>query len=201
MIVFLCSTVLFLGGCAQDLNIPIKNVANIEMSTTINALVASARSQIGVVTSYDTSYYRGGYPPDDSGACTDVIERALRPLGYDLKKKIDEDMKKNPSKYPYTSDPNINFRRVRNVKVYLDSFAEKVSTCSSSECLKNGSWQAGDIVTFDQIPGSLWHIAIVSDVMENGVPLLIHNYGHGVVEDNLLLDWPAPMTGHYRLHL
>lgn len=167
-------------------------------------LVESAKKQIGIVTQYDTGYYKGGYPPEGKGACTDAVEFALRDNGYALKAKLDQDMIDHPERYPHESDPNINFRRVRNVKVYLDNYAMKLPTCTDSECLSSGNWQPGDIVTFDQIPGSLWHIAIVSNKAiktENGVevPLLVHNYGFGVVEDNMLLSWPAPITGHYRL--
>lgn len=160
-------------------------------------LVESARKQIGVVTKYDTGYYQGGYPPEDRGACTDVVARALKDNNYDLKSKIDADMRENPARYVHESDPNINFRRVVNVKAFMDAHAENLSTCTDQECLQE--WQPGDIVTFDQIPGSLWHIAIVSNKSIDGIPLLIHNYGSGVVEDNKLLTWPAPITGHYRI--
>lgn len=161
-------------------------------------LVSSARKQIGIVTKYDTNYYKGGYPPSDSGACTDVIEAALRDNGYDLKEKIDYDMATNPQRYPHESDPNINYRRVRNVKVFLDYYAKSLTIKTDSENID--SWQPGDIVTYDQIPGSLWHIAIISDEKNSeGVPFLIHNYSRGVVENDLLLNWPAPISGHYRL--
>lgn len=188
--------ILVVSGCSGVAEVP-----NVEAAKTLPStpLVDAARKQIGVVTSYDTSYYKGGYPPSDRGACTDVIARALKVNGYDIKAKIDADMKKNPKRYVHTSDPNINFRRVRNVKNFLDFYAKKLSTSTDKDTLKNGTWKAGDIVTFDQIPGSLWHIAIVSNKTQNGVPLLIHNYGHGTVEDNKLLTWPAPITGHYRL--
>lgn len=172
--------------------------------STTHPLVESAKKQIGVVTKYDTGYYKGGYPPQGSGACTDAVEFALRNSGYDIKAKIDKDMLDHPDWYPHKSDPNINFRRVRNVKVFLEHYATPLSTCVDASCFSNGTWQAGDIVTFDQIPGSLWHIAIVSNKMikgENGVevPLLVHNYGRGVIEDDMLLNWPAPISGHYRL--
>lgn len=155
-------------------------------------LVSSARLQKGVVTSYDTGYYSGGFPPENTGACTDVVERAMRELGYDWKSKIDQHMLKKPNLYTSKYDANINYRRVRNVKIFLDHTATSLPL--------DDDYLPGDIVTYDQIPGSLWHIAIVSDKKTwNGTPLLIHNYGKGVVEDNLLHKWPAPKTGHYRL--
>lgn len=175
-----------------------------EERTDSHHLVKAAREQIGKVTKYDTRYYVGAYPPSDRGACTDVIEQALRTVGYNLKEKIDADMGLHPQRYPHPSDPNINFRRVRNVEVFLKHHAENLSTCTQTKCFQENLWQPGDIVTFDQIPGSLWHIALVSDhykIDDSGVkiPLLIHNYGFGVVENNKLLTWPAPITGHFRL--
>lgn len=186
----------------------IKNDKRVEQDEDLSShpLVEASRDQIGVVTQYDTSYYDGGYPPEDRGACTDVVEQALRMNGFDLKQKIDEDMLTHPEHYSTNFDPNINFRRVRNVQVYLENHVQNLSLCTTTKCFKEGLWQPGDIVTFEQIPGSLWHIAIVSDETEPlntssevEIPLLIHNYGFGVVENNKLLTWPAPIMGHFRL--
>ncbi|MDH3324783.1 MAG: DUF1287 domain-containing protein [Candidatus Peregrinibacteria bacterium] len=168
-------------------------------------LVESAKKQIGVVAKYDTGYYAGGYPPEDRGACTDVITRALLDNNYNLKEKIDKDMKQNPERYPTEFDSNINFRRVRNVKIFLDHYAQKLPTCiDAPECFNEELWQPGDIVTYDQIPGSLWHIAIISnkatEKKSSTIPFLIHNYGRGTLENNMLLNWPSPITGHYRIN-
>jgi uncharacterized protein len=207
LLVFTLVAVLF-SGCTQGGPADVFNVmhTNDEIQYLENhPLVESAREQIGVVTQYDTGYYSGGYPPEDRGACTDVIAQALRANNYDLKAKIDQDMAVYPERYPNESDTNINFRRVRNVKVFLDYHAENLSLCTDIECFEDGKWQAGDIVTFDQIPGSLWHIAIVSNKVKLEdfvrIPYLIHNYGRGVVEDDMLLNWPAPITGHYRVDI
>ncbi len=181
-------------GCSAGLSQPETQISIFHQPSP--PVVAAARAQIGVVTAYDTGYYSGGYPPEGRGACTDVVEQALRKAGYDLKTKIDADMAQFPAAYPHDSDPNINFRRVRNVKIFLD----RQATSLPEELNNWDQWQAGDIVTYDQIPGSLWHIAVVSDRKNaDGRPLLIHNYGAGVVEDDMLADWPAPITGHYRI--
>ena len=67
-------------------------------------LVADARAQIGVTTSYDPAYTRLAYPMGDvelsKGVCTDVIVRALRAQGIDLQQLIHEDMRTNFCKYP-----------------------------------------------------------------------------------------------------
>jgi uncharacterized protein len=193
---FLC--LLFFTGCANETG-DFENTAEvIEQHQPTHLLVESARKQIGVVTKYDTDYYSGGYPPKDRGACTDVVEQALNANGYDLKSKIDADMEIHPERYIHESDPNINYRRVRNVKVFLDYFAESLTIETDSEHISE--WMPGDIVTYDQIPGSLWHIAIVSDKKNSdGIPFLIHNYSFGVVENDKLTKWPAPISGHYRI--
>lgn len=168
-------------------------------------LVDAARKQIGVVIEYDGTYFNGGYPPNDRGVCTDVIERALRANGYLLKDAIDNDFKNHPNRYPGPFDGNMNFRRVRNLRIFFDYYAEKLSICTSDSCFKNGLWKAGDIVTYDQIPGSLWHIAIISNKYELNsqgvkIPYIIHNGGSGTREEARLLQWPAPINGHYRIN-
>jgi len=171
-----------------------------------NMIVDSAREQMGVVTSYDNQYYAGGYPPSDRGACTDVVAQALHDLGYNFKDRLDTDMRENPDTYTREYDSNINFRRVNNVEVYLGRYAKSLDTNFPQENNDNemdwSDWLPGDIVTFDQIPGQLWHIAIVSDyAAHDGTPLLIHNHGNGTVENNMLLYWPSEVTGRYRLLL
>lgn len=166
-------------------------------------IVQNARAQIGVVTSYDTSYYTGGYPPAHTGACSDVIWRTLADAGYDLKQLLDDDMAAHPKEYPTAFDPNINFRRTQNIRVFLERTAQSLTTAVLPNDRANlVQWQGGDIVTFAQIPGRLWHIAIVSDHRRpDGVPYLIHNHGQGTLENNYLTYWPAPITGHFRFRL
>jgi len=167
-----------------------------------SGVVNAVRDQIGVVIAYDNQYYAGGYPPDDRGACTDVIARALDDLGYDFKNRIDTDMRNNPHVYTREYDANINFRRVNNVEVYLERYAKKLRTGFPEDNSGEKDWSdwlPGDIVTFDQIPGQLWHIAIISDhAAPDGTPLLIHNHGNGTVENNMLTRWPSDIAGRYR---
>ncbi|PID70116.1 hypothetical protein CSB37_03850 [bacterium DOLZORAL124_38_8] len=174
---------------------PNKKINKNDFSTLSRAkFLQEVKKQLGVVTKYDAGYYQGGFPPNDRGACTDVVERAVRTAGYEWKRRLDADMKRNPHLYPSKYDANINYRRVRNVKVFLDRYAKKLSL--------NDPYLPGDIVTYDQIPGGSWHIGVVSDNKTNdgtNTPLLLHNYARGVVEENSLHTWPAPKTGHYRL--
>lgn len=163
-------------------------------------IVQSARAQIGVVTSYDTSYYAGGYPPESTGACADVPWRALQGAGYDFKQMIDDDMRARPDAYVTEYDANINFRRTQNIRVYLERHATSLTTDVVPNNKENLlQWQGGDIVTFAQIPGGLWHVAVVSEQRQaNGVPYLIHNHGYGTIEDTYLTHWPSAITGHFR---
>ena len=145
---------------------------------------------------YKSAYYGGGYPPDNEGVCTDVIWRALKNAGYTLKDMVDKDIKENISKYPRVAgkpDPNIDFRRVPNLKVYF----ERNHIVLTTDLSKIEQWQPGDIVVF----GST-HIGIISDKRNaKGIPYLIHNGGQPIREEDFLetYDKYEPISGHYRL--
>ncbi len=119
---------------------------------------------------YKSAYYAGGYPPDSEGVCTDVVWRAMKNAGYSLKDMVDEDIKNHVDKYPRVAgkpDPNIDFRRVPNLKVYFERNAINLTTDLS----KIEEWQPGDIVIFGTS-----HIGIISDKRnKKGIPYLIHN--------------------------
>ena len=145
---------------------------------------------------YKSTYYSGGYPPDNEGVCTDVIWRALKNAGYSLKDMLDKDIKENTDKYPRVAgkpDPNIDFRRVPNLKVYF----ERNHIVLTTDLSRIEEWQSGDIVVF----GST-HIGIISDKRnEKGIPYLIHNGGQPLREEDFLetYDKYEPISGHYRL--
>lgn len=146
---------------------------------------------------YDGSYVPGGYPNDDVGVCSDVVWRAFKNAGYLLKDMIDEDIKNNMDDYPELNgkrDPNIDFRRVRNLKVFFDKYAEKITT----DLYIIEDWQPGDIVIFGK---NYTHIGIISDKRnKEGIPYLIHNSGQLHREEDVLLRWSnsQTITGHYR---
>ena len=146
---------------------------------------------------YDGSYVSGGYPSDDVGVCSDVIWRAFKNAGYLLKDMLDEDIINNPNDYPGLDgkpDPNIDFRRVRNLKVFFDKYAEKLTL----DPYKIEQWQPGDIVIFGI---NYTHIGIISDRRnKDGIPYLIHNSGQLDREEDALIRWMRhqSITGHYR---
>lgn len=159
-------------------------------------IVTSARDQIWVVNHYDNEYYQWGYPPKDRGACTDVIIRALEANTIPFKKQVDDDIIENQKQYWIAKrDPNIDARRVKTLMKYFDRHREKIPIDTDSF----DHWLPWDIVTYDQIPGRLRHIAIVSNKKTvSGRPYIIHNYGFGTIENDMLTKWPTKITGHWR---
>lgn len=166
-------------------------------------ILQGARLDVKNKSRYADGYYQGGYPPDDEGVCTDVIWRAFKNAGYLLKDMVDEDIRNNVELYPRVEgkpDPNIDFRRIKNLRVFFDRHAVTLTTeivPGDKENLKE--WQAGDIVVFDD---PMEHIAILSDQRnEDGVPLMIHNSGPYTQENDMLMYWKeniSPIIGHYR---
>lgn len=140
---------------------------------------------------YGSKYYAGGYPDDGYGVCTDVVWNAFAAAGYDLKALVDRDIAENPDAYSEIQkpDPNIDFRRVRNLKIFFERHAESLPL----DFKDPASWQAGDIVVFEG------HIGICSDKRNfRGVPYLIH---HGnIVSGAVEADEMRYMTviGHFR---
>ncbi len=163
-------------------------------------IVAAARTQVGDL--YDASYVDMKYPngdvPRGRGACTDVIVRALRAVGYDLQKLIHEDKKRHPSVYPAKwrasrADTNIDQRRVPNQKVFFARYGKTLTNVVNSST--RNQWQAGDIVQW-KFENGLDHTGIISDKLNaQGWPLVIHNVD-GCAENDVLTAWK--IVGHYR---
>jgi uncharacterized protein YijF (DUF1287 family) len=163
-------------------------------------IVAGAKAQLGA--RYDAAYVPIAYPNGDvessRGACTDVVVRALRAAGFDLQRRIHEDMKANWALYPKKwrlTEPNssIDHRRVPNQIIYLQRKAKVLPTIVDQSTLKQ--WQPGDVVYWKTSATQL-HTGILSDGVDaDGIPLVIHN-GSICVEDNCLTRWP--IIGHFR---
>jgi uncharacterized protein len=195
----------FLVTPNSPLRAPESSVAITDTSSeTAKSFVRAARAQIGVVTEYSTAYFPRDAIPPQAGACADVVWRAMVAAGYDLPSLLAKDLRAHPEFYPASPapDPNVDFRRVKTLRAFLDRFAQKLPPDVAPGNPENlAVWQAGDIVTFaaSADTGGLEHIAIVSDARgHDGVPLIIHNYGFGTREEAHLLAWPTPITGHYR---
>ena len=106
-------------------------------------LVNGARQEVtGHTWWYDTSYYQGGYPPEGRGDDTDVIWRAFRAAGYNLKDMVDADIRTDPAAYKAfvkQPDPNIDFRMVG----VLDIFFQRHATDAEQGCRARRRQQPG----------------------------------------------------------
>ena len=155
-------------------------------------ILQNVRAYIATNPEYKSKYYAGGYPDDGYGVCTDVVAQGLMHAGYDLQQLVDEDIAAHPDMYEVEkADPNIDFRRVRNLLVYFGNHAISLTTDIS----EIEQWQGGDIVVFKK------HIGIVSDVRNrNGVPFIIHHanlYQKRYEED--ILENREDIVGHFRI--
>ena len=130
-------------------------------------ILNNARDYIKTKPKYKSKYYTTGYPNDEYGVCTDVVAFALKDAGYDLMVLVNEDIKANKDLYNIdTIDKKIDFRRVQNLKIYLDNNAISLTT----DINKINEWQGGDIVVFKK------HIGLVSDnINKKGITFIIHH--------------------------
>ena len=155
-------------------------------------ILEGVRNYIKTKPKYKSKYYETGYPNDNYGVCTDVVSNGLLNAGYDLKELVYNDIKKNKSKYDITTiDKNIDFRRVRNLKVFFKNNAKSLTT----DVKKKEEWQGGDIVIFKK------HIGIISDKRnKNGTPFVIHHRGVFQLRyEEDILENRKDIVGHYRI--
>ena len=152
-------------------------------------ILNNTREYIKTKPKYKSKYYETGYPNDEYGVCTDVVGIAL---GYDLMELVNEGIKNNKEKYDIeVIDKNIDFRRVKNLKIFFKNNAINLTT----DINKIEEWQGGDIIIFKN------HIGIVSDKRnKKGIPFIIHNqspYQSNYEAD--ILETRNDIVGHYRM--
>jgi uncharacterized protein YijF (DUF1287 family) len=130
-------------------------------------ILQGARKYISTNPVYKSKYYDTGYPNDKYGVCTDVVANAMLNAGYDLQQLVNADIISHPDDYDIDEpDVNIDFRRVKNLKVYFKHTAISLTT----DINEIEEWQGGDIVIFEN------HIGIVSDKRnDSGIPFIIHH--------------------------
>jgi len=155
-------------------------------------ILNNVRNYIKTNPKYKSKYYATGYPNDEYGVCTDVVAFGLKGAGYDLMNLVNEHIKSNINLYDIdVIDKNIDFRRVQNLKVYLDNN----TIVLTNDINKLKEWQGGDIVVFKN------HIGIVSDKRnKKGIPFIIHHanpYQRYYEED--ILEYRNDIIGHYRI--
>lgn len=109
-----------------------------------------------------------------------LVWRAFKNVGYDLREMMDADIARRPEAYPAVTsyDKSINFRRVRNLRAF-DGHAQSLTTDPDDISV----WQPGYIVIF----GKNKHIDIVSDRRnKEGRAYIIHNGGQPNREEDYL---------------
>lgn len=155
-------------------------------------ILNNARNYIKTNPKYKSKYYNTGYPDDEYGVCTDVVAFALKDAGYDLMGLVNKDIETNKNLYGTDNvDKNIDFRRVKNLKVYFNNNAISLTT----DINKTEEWQGGDIVVFKK------HIGIVSDKRnKKGINFVIHhaNSFQRYYEEDIL-EHRDDIVGHYRM--
>ena len=155
-------------------------------------ILQGALAYVSTHPKYKSRYYQTGYPDDGYGVCTDVVAYALKNAGYDLMELVAQDIENNPDGYDIDQpDQNIDFRRVRNLKVYFAHTAIPLTT----ELTEPEQWQGGDIVIFES------HIGIVSDRRNaDGIPYVIHhNDSFQKTYEQDILQSREDIVGHYRI--
>ncbi len=159
-------------------------------------ILNNVKKYISTKPKYQSKYYNTGYPNDEYGVCTDVIAFGLKDAGYDLMELVNKDIIENKGRYAIdTIDKNIDFRRVRNLNIYLKNNVKSLTT----DLAKIEEWQGGDIIVFDE------HIGIISDKRnKKGIPYLIHHanpqqirYEEDILE--LYQQNNIKIIGHYRI--
>ena len=155
-------------------------------------ILNNAKEYIKKKPKYKSKYYSSGYPDDNYGVCTDVVAYSLRESGYDLMELVNADINENREDYDIKIiDKNIDFRRVTNLRIYLENNAISLT----KDTKEISEWQGGDIVVFKK------HIGIISNKRnKNGTPFVIHhanplqiNYEEDILENRI------DITGHYRI--
>ncbi|WP_298467306.1 DUF1287 domain-containing protein [uncultured Psychrobacillus sp.] len=155
-------------------------------------ILQNTRKYIAKHPKYKSKYYETGYPNDNYGVCTDVVAFALLDAGYDLKELVNEDIKKHKNLYNIDIiDKNIDFRRVKNLRVYFTNNAKSLTT----NIHDIAAWQGGDIVIFKK------HIGIVSDKRnKKGISFVIHHANEfQVYYEEDILEKRTDIIGHYRI--
>lgn len=160
-----------------------------DQTDILNGAVRYTNSQ----PKYQSKYYAGGYPDDGYGVCTDLVAAALKEAGYDLRELVNEDIRNNSVIYEIDyPDKDIDYRRVRNLRIFFDRNATELTT----DIYQIDQWQGGDIVVFSN------HIGIVSDRRNSkGIPYVIHHASpwQRRYEQDILEGRTDDLVGHYRM--
>lgn len=155
-------------------------------------ILNNVREYIKTKPKYKSKYYSTGYSNDEYGVCSDVVAFGLLNAGYNLMEQVNEDIINNKDQYNIeVVDKNIDFRRVKNLKIYF----ERNSINLTTDINDISSWQGGDIVVFKN------HIGIVSDKRNRkGISFIIHHANpYQIYYEEDILEHRNDIVGHYRI--
>lgn len=155
-------------------------------------ILNNVREYIKTKPKYKSKYYSTGYSNDEYGVCSDVVAFGLLNTGYNLMELVNKDIINNKEQYNIeVVDKNIDFRRVRNLKIYFERNSINLTTNINDI----SSWQGGDIVVFKN------HIGIVSNKRNRkGIPFIIHHANpYQIYYEEDILEHRNDIVGHYRI--
>lgn len=155
-------------------------------------ILNNVREYIKTKPKYKSKYYSTGYSNDEYGVCSDVVAFGLLNTGYNLMELVNKDIINNKDQYNIeVVDKNIDFRRVRNLKIYFERNSINLTTNINDI----SSWQGGDIVVFKN------HIGIVSNKRNRkGIPFIIHHANpYQIYYEEDILEHRNDIVGHYRI--
>ena len=155
-------------------------------------ILNNVREYIKTKPKYKSKYYSTGYSNDEYGVCSDVVAFGLLNAGYNLMELVNKDIINNKDQYNIeVVDKNIDFRRVRNLKIYFERNSINLTTNINDI----SSWQGGDIVVFKN------HIGIVSDKRNRkGISFIIHHANpYQIYYEEDILEHRNDIVGHYRI--
>lgn len=142
-----------------------------QLSSFQRAVVADLDRQVRAGIRYQDGYFEGGDPPAGVGVCTDVVIRAYRAAGVDLRREVARDVLARQAAYHLQRpDPNIDHRRCRNLVVFFQAHAEALPPAGPD-------WQPGDVVFRDVGAGVPTHVGMVANHRDAaGNPTVVHHW-------------------------
>lgn len=170
-------------------------VADRTLTPMQSSLICELDRQVRGNIRYHDAYFIGGEPPATEGVCTDVVIRAFRTAGVDLKAAVADDVRAAPTAYHINRpDSNIDHRRARNLIVFFRRHARELPT-AGPHC----DWQPGDVVFWSTSGrGRADHIGMIATGTDlAGEPTVIHHWpGFPVRETGGLHAYP--IAEHFR---
>jgi uncharacterized protein YijF (DUF1287 family) len=123
------------------------------------------------------------------------VIQSYRAAGINLRELVDIDIRHHRAVYDvWHPDKNIDYRRVRDLKVFFARQAKSLPTSGPK-----ADWQPADVVVWSSVSSGVPnHIGIITDHLDaKGYPTVIHHTTNTMVAE---MDWlhKFPIVAHYR---